>query len=261
MVWYGVVLCGMVWYDMIWCGMVLYGMVWYGMVCCGTVELKREMLTLPQVSSDWWRGNVGGKEGLIPDKYILLKIRGEDEARDSLASISEDRRRATSTSDTLRSTRSETSQSPRVARSHHSVSTPSPATPPLARMPHRHSISHAPPSLEASARPRGTVIAVTTPPQPATRPRTASRESAGDRDSGNPSPDVTAGSGRASRSPALQGSEGSMEFDSLSVDDSVEETSVGNTAASALATAATTVIHVTGNSVSRIRCFDTHYVP
>ena len=28
-----------------------------------------------QVSSDWWRGNIGGKEGLIPDKYILLKIR------------------------------------------------------------------------------------------------------------------------------------------------------------------------------------------
>lgn len=162
-------------------------------------------------------------------------------------------RRATSTSDTLRSTRSEASQSPRVARSHHSVSTPSPATPPLARTPHRHSISHAPPSLEASARPRGTVIAVTTPPQPATRPRTASRESAGERDSGNPSPDVTAGSGRASRSPALQGSEGSMEFDSLSVDDSVEEASVGATTAAALATAATTVIHVTGNSVSRTR--------
>ena len=40
-----------------------------------------------QVSSDWWRGNVGGKEGLIPDKYILLKIRGEDEARDSLVSF------------------------------------------------------------------------------------------------------------------------------------------------------------------------------
>merc|ERR550532_18930 len=47
------------------------------------------ILLYAQVSSDWWRGNVGGKEGLIPDKYILLKIRGEDEARDSLASISE----------------------------------------------------------------------------------------------------------------------------------------------------------------------------
>merc|ERR1719270_854816 len=30
-----------------------------------------------QASSDWWRGCVGGREGLIPDKYILIKIRGE----------------------------------------------------------------------------------------------------------------------------------------------------------------------------------------
>merc|ERR1719220_2661443 len=147
------------------------------------------ILLYAQVSSDWWRGNVGGKEGLIPDKYILLKIRGEDEARDSLASISEDRRRTTSQSDTLRSTRSEQSQSPRAQRSHHSVSTPSPATPPLARLtPHRHSISHAP-SLLGQA-PRGTVIAVTTPPAPALTPtattpvtahptnRAASRDSA-----------------------------------------------------------------------------------
>merc|ERR1719500_515252 len=144
---------------------------------------------------------------------------------------------------------------------------PSPATPPLARLtPHRHSISHAPPSLGQT--PRGTVIAVTTPPAPALTPtattpvtthptnRTTSRDSA-ERDSGNPSPDVThSGSGRASRSPGgLQGSEGSMEFDSLSVDadDSiVEETGVVGTA-SALASAATTVIHLTGNSVSRAR--------
>ena len=28
-----------------------------------------------QASSDWWRGCVGGREGLIPDKYILIKIR------------------------------------------------------------------------------------------------------------------------------------------------------------------------------------------
>jgi len=28
-----------------------------------------------QVSGDWWRGCVNGREGLIPDKYILLKIR------------------------------------------------------------------------------------------------------------------------------------------------------------------------------------------
>ena len=28
-----------------------------------------------QVSNDWWRGSVNGREGLIPDKYIMLKIR------------------------------------------------------------------------------------------------------------------------------------------------------------------------------------------
>ena len=32
-----------------------------------------------QVSNDWWRGAVNGEEGLIPDKYIMLKISGEDE--------------------------------------------------------------------------------------------------------------------------------------------------------------------------------------
>lgn len=28
-----------------------------------------------QVSNDWWRGSVNGQEGLIPDKYILLKMK------------------------------------------------------------------------------------------------------------------------------------------------------------------------------------------
>ena len=28
-----------------------------------------------QASSDWWRGCVDGREGLVPDKYILIKIR------------------------------------------------------------------------------------------------------------------------------------------------------------------------------------------
>ena len=28
-----------------------------------------------QVSGDWWRGSVNGKEGLIPDKYIMLTMR------------------------------------------------------------------------------------------------------------------------------------------------------------------------------------------
>ncbi|XP_055536029.1 SLIT-ROBO Rho GTPase-activating protein 1-like isoform X2 [Wyeomyia smithii] len=31
-----------------------------------------------QVSNDWWRGAVNGKTGLIPDKYISLKIKDED---------------------------------------------------------------------------------------------------------------------------------------------------------------------------------------
>lgn len=33
-----------------------------------------------QVSADWWRGHFGGRDGLVPDKYILLSIRGEEEA-------------------------------------------------------------------------------------------------------------------------------------------------------------------------------------
>ena len=28
-----------------------------------------------QVSNDWWKGSVNGKHGLIPDKYIMLKMR------------------------------------------------------------------------------------------------------------------------------------------------------------------------------------------
>ena len=93
--------------------------------------MKGDLITLySQASSDWWRGCVGGREGLIPDKYILIKIRGEDDPRDSISSISdqEPRRRISSQSDTLRS-----SQSPRVSRpSQHSISAP-PETPPLVR--------------------------------------------------------------------------------------------------------------------------------
>ena len=37
---------------------------------------KGNLLVLQsQVSSDWWRGSHKGKVGLIPDKYILIKIR------------------------------------------------------------------------------------------------------------------------------------------------------------------------------------------
>ena len=34
------------------------------------------------MSGDWWRGSVAGKEGLIPDKYILIKIRYDSGIRD-----------------------------------------------------------------------------------------------------------------------------------------------------------------------------------
>ena len=30
---------------------------------------------IKQVSGDWWRGSVNGKEGLIPDKYIILTMK------------------------------------------------------------------------------------------------------------------------------------------------------------------------------------------
>lgn len=37
---------------------------------------KGDTVTLyTQVSNDWWKGAVNGNEGLIPDKYILLKMK------------------------------------------------------------------------------------------------------------------------------------------------------------------------------------------
>ncbi|XP_031636973.1 SLIT-ROBO Rho GTPase-activating protein 1-like isoform X2 [Contarinia nasturtii] len=40
---------------------------------------KGDLVTLrKQVSNDWWQGTVRGKDGLIPDKYISLKIKDED---------------------------------------------------------------------------------------------------------------------------------------------------------------------------------------
>jgi len=98
-----------------------------------------------QVSSDWWRGCVGGREGLIPDKYILLKIRGDEELKD----IHQDRRRSASHTDTLRSTRSEN-----VPSNTHRSLDPSicyPITSSLQRgSPHRHSISHTPPTTAST---------------------------------------------------------------------------------------------------------------
>uniref|UniRef100_A0A1B6DN07 SLIT-ROBO Rho GTPase-activating protein 1 n=1 Tax=Clastoptera arizonana TaxID=38151 RepID=A0A1B6DN07_9HEMI len=67
---------------------------------------KGEHVTLfAQVSNDWWRGSVNSKEGLIPDKYILIKMKDED--RDKLeifkSSSSDEsmRRRASSSNDSV----------------------------------------------------------------------------------------------------------------------------------------------------------------
>ncbi|GAB0090061.1 SLIT-ROBO Rho GTPase-activating protein 1 [Sergentomyia squamirostris] len=45
---------------------------------------KGEMVILrKQISNDWWQGTVNGKDGLVPDKYISLKIKDEDRDRAS----------------------------------------------------------------------------------------------------------------------------------------------------------------------------------
>lgn len=33
------------------------------------------VLLRKQVSTDWWMGSLNGKEGLVPDKYISLRIK------------------------------------------------------------------------------------------------------------------------------------------------------------------------------------------
>jgi len=212
------------------------------------------ILLYAQVSSDWWRGCVDGREGLVPDKYILIKIRGEDDPHDSLASISDglEKRRISLHTDTLKSTRSE--QSPRLRRPHQSVSVP-PETPPLSRAPpYRHSISHTPGSHLLPQTGQPTVIAV----QTQCRPRSQSRDSL-EQDSGNPESEVTS-SERASRSPTGLGSESdsrSLDLDSLSVDEVAEVSSVLTrdvreplATICADASSGTTVIHVTGGPPS-----------
>lgn len=61
-----------------------------------------------QVSNDWWKGSVRGQEGLIPDKYIMLRMKGEDDRErlessrsneDHKADQDDKRSRASSTSD------------------------------------------------------------------------------------------------------------------------------------------------------------------
>ncbi|GLV43182.1 Rho GTPase activating protein at 92B [Carabus blaptoides fortunei] len=71
---------------------------------------KGDTVTLyNQVSNDWWRGNVNGQEGLIPDKYISLKMKDEDREKVELilkSSSSEEmlRRPASSSNDSILST-------------------------------------------------------------------------------------------------------------------------------------------------------------
>ncbi|MCL4124875.1 UNVERIFIED_CONTAM: hypothetical protein GTU68_002909, partial [Idotea baltica] len=65
---------------------------------------KGDVLLLhSQVSSDWWKGSFKGKTGLIPDKYILLKIRDEDKERSTERATSDDsgKRRASSSSESI----------------------------------------------------------------------------------------------------------------------------------------------------------------
>ncbi|XP_050547172.1 SLIT-ROBO Rho GTPase-activating protein 1-like isoform X2 [Daktulosphaira vitifoliae] len=67
---------------------------------------KGETIALhTQVSGDWWRGCINGREGLIPDKYILLKIRDEEKEKPitelcskSITSSDDSTRRRTSSS-------------------------------------------------------------------------------------------------------------------------------------------------------------------
>ncbi|XP_029043579.1 SLIT-ROBO Rho GTPase-activating protein 1-like isoform X1 [Osmia bicornis bicornis] len=65
---------------------------------------KGDTLTLyTQVSNDWWRGALAGREGLIPDKYIMIKIKDEEREKELLKSSSEEsmRRRTSSSADSV----------------------------------------------------------------------------------------------------------------------------------------------------------------
>merc|ERR1719219_1190610 len=37
------------------------------------------IILFKQVSNDWWKGSVRGQEGLIPDKCVMLKMKGEED--------------------------------------------------------------------------------------------------------------------------------------------------------------------------------------
>ncbi|XP_071054634.1 SLIT-ROBO Rho GTPase-activating protein 1-like isoform X2 [Onthophagus taurus] len=67
---------------------------------------KGDTVTLySQISNDWWRGAVNGNQGLIPDKYISLKMKDDDREKiENLKSSSSEesiRRRASSSNDSM----------------------------------------------------------------------------------------------------------------------------------------------------------------
>ncbi|KAG0714980.1 Rho GTPase-activating protein 4 [Chionoecetes opilio] len=97
---------------------------------------KGDVLVLhSQVSSDWWRGSFQGKQGLIPDKYILLKIRDEDKDRLSDRGAAEQlRRRASSSSESILSSSTQHSSDGGIKPTSHNGATQAPLSPSPASM-------------------------------------------------------------------------------------------------------------------------------
>ncbi|KAK8742761.1 hypothetical protein OTU49_001666 [Cherax quadricarinatus] len=97
---------------------------------------KGDVLVLQsQVSSDWWRGSFQGKQGLIPDKYILLKIRDEDKDRLSDRGAAEVlRRRASSSSESILSSSTQQSSDGVIRPTSHNGAAQAPLSPSPASM-------------------------------------------------------------------------------------------------------------------------------
>ncbi|XP_071548706.1 SLIT-ROBO Rho GTPase-activating protein 1-like isoform X4 [Panulirus ornatus] len=92
---------------------------------------KGDVLVLhSQVSSDWWKGSFQGKQGLIPDKYILLKIRDEDKDRLSDRGATEMlRRRASSSSESILSSSTQQSSDGVIRPTSHNGAAQAPLSP------------------------------------------------------------------------------------------------------------------------------------
>ncbi|XP_050711110.1 SLIT-ROBO Rho GTPase-activating protein 1-like isoform X7 [Eriocheir sinensis] len=97
---------------------------------------KGDVLVLhSQVSSDWWRGSFQGKQGLIPDKYILLKIRDEDKDRLSDRGAADQlRRRASSSSESILSSSTQQSSEGVIKPTSQNGATQAPLSPSPASM-------------------------------------------------------------------------------------------------------------------------------